>query len=125
MNKRKKTSTNYNNQVFLENRCSLNELLNLVSRRWITDVLFCIEDGSIRYKNIKEDLEFISDTVLADRLRLLTRYGLITKTSYKETPPRVEYSLTESGKKLSELLDMLCKFGENSMQLCSSSITIK
>ena len=121
MNPRKKSSTNYNNQVFLENRCSLNELLNLVSKRWVTDVLFSIEEGNNRFKNIKEDLEHISDTLLADRLKLLTSYGLVSKTSYKEIPPKVEYHITESGSKLSALLDKLCKFGENSMQLCSTT----
>lgn len=119
MNERKANSTNYNNQLFLENRCSLNELLNLLSKRWVTDVLFCIEDGNTRYSGIKEELEHISDTILADRLRLLRKYGLISKENDQEIPLRVEYALTTSGSGLCVLLDELCQFGENSMQLCN------
>lgn len=119
MNERKVNSTNYSNQQFLEERCSLNELLNLVSKRWVTDVLFSIEEENSRFSEIKEDLVHISDTVLADRLRLLRTYGLISKKTFDEIPPHVEYSLTEAGEGLCELLDQLCKFGENSISLCS------
>ena len=109
---RKLTSTNYRNQSFLEEKCSLNELLDFVSKRWVCEVLFCIEEGNNRFKTIKEDLKYISDTILADRLKLLEKYNLISKTYYEEVPPRVEYSLTENGMELSDLLDTICKFSE-------------
>jgi len=109
---RKLTSTNYRNQSFLEEKCSLNELLDFVSKRWVCEVLFCIEEGNNRFKTIKEELIYISDTILADRLKLLERYGLISKTYFEEVPPRVEYALTENGIELSNLLEIMCKFSE-------------
>jgi DNA-binding HxlR family transcriptional regulator len=109
---RKLTSTNYRNKSFLEEKCSLNELLDFVSKRWVCEVLFCIEEGNNRFKTIKEELIYISDTILADRLKLLERYGLISKTYFEEVPPRVEYALTENGTELSDLLDTMCKFSE-------------
>jgi DNA-binding HxlR family transcriptional regulator len=109
---RKLTSTNYRNKSFLEEKCSLNELLDFVSKRWVCEVLFCIEEGNNRFKSIKEELIYISDTILADRLKLLERYGLIIKTYFEEVPPRVEYALTENGTELSNLLDTMCKFSE-------------
>jgi DNA-binding HxlR family transcriptional regulator len=112
MSERKLTSTNYRNQSFLEEKCSLNELLDLVSKRWFTDVLFCIEEGNNRFKLIKDDLKYISDTILSDRLKLLEKYGLITRMDFDEIPPKVEYSLTEKGEELSQLLDLFCQFSE-------------
>ena len=109
---RKLTSTNYRNQSFLEEKCSLNELLDFVSKRWVCEVLFCIEEGNNRFKTIKEDLKYISDTILSDRLKLLEKYNLISKTYFEEVPPRVEYALTENGIELSDLLDTICKFSE-------------
>jgi DNA-binding HxlR family transcriptional regulator len=109
---RKVSSTNYRNQSFLENKCSLNELLDLVSKRWISEVLFCIEEGNNRFKGIREELKFISDTVLADRLRLLEKYDLVSKVYFSEVPPRVEYSLTENGKELCRLLEAMCNFSD-------------
>jgi len=50
--------------------------------------------------------------ILADGLMLLEKYALINKVNFDEVPPRVEYSLTENGIELSELLDVMCKFSE-------------
>ncbi|MEH6306779.1 helix-turn-helix domain-containing protein [Olivibacter sp. CPCC 100613] len=111
---RKLSSTNYYNQTYLEEKCALNELLHLLSKRWLTDVLFSIEEGNTRFSNIKEDLKHISDNILADRLKLLEHYKLISRhDNLHELSSRIEYSLTESGTKLSDMLDQLCKFAES------------
>jgi DNA-binding HxlR family transcriptional regulator len=115
MTERKITSTNYRNQSFLEEKCSLNELLDLVSKRWFSDVLFCIEEGNNRFKLIKDDLKYISDTILSDRLKLLEKYSLINRLDFDEIPPKVEYSLTEKGEELSELLGKMCSFSDTLM----------
>jgi DNA-binding HxlR family transcriptional regulator len=112
MTERKTSSTNYRNQSFLEEKCSLNELLDLVSKRWFSDVLFCIQEGNNRFKLIKDDLKYISDTILSDRLKLLEKYGLITRTDFDEIPPKVEYALTEKGEELGELLEKMCEFSD-------------
>jgi DNA-binding HxlR family transcriptional regulator len=117
MSERKMTSSNYANQVFLEEKCSLNELIHLLSKRWITEVLFSIEEGNTRFSSIKEDLKLISDNILADRLRLLEQHQLINKEYFNEIPPRTEYSLTSTGAELSDLLEKLCNFGETKMGL--------
>jgi len=115
MTERKTSSTNYRNQSFLEEKCSLNELLDLVSKRWFSDVLFCIQEGNNRFKLIKDDLKFISDTILSDRLKLLERYSLITRTDFDEIPPKVEYALTEKGDELAALLVQMCEFSDTLM----------
>jgi len=112
MTERKTSSTNYRNQSYLEQKCSLNELLDLVSKRWFSDVLFCIQEGNNRFKLIKDDLKYISDTILSDRLKLLEKYNLITRIDYDEIPPKVEYSLTEKGDELAALLDQMCEFSD-------------
>ncbi|MHA4807098.1 winged helix-turn-helix transcriptional regulator [Flavitalea flava] len=117
MPERKTSSTNYRNQSFLEDKCSLNELLDLVSKRWFTEVLFCIEESNNRFTLIKDNLKFISDTVLSDRLKLLEKYKLITRTDFEGTPPRVEYAITGKGIELSGLLDKMCAFSESIIPL--------
>jgi DNA-binding HxlR family transcriptional regulator len=109
---RKVNSTNYLNQAFLEEKCSLNELLYLLSKRWITEVLFAIEEGHNRFTAISQELGNISDHILADRLKLLEKEGFISKQHFDEAPPRVEYSLTARGAELSNLLDILCTFSD-------------
>ena len=120
MAERKLNSTNYQNQVFLEEKCALNELIHLLSKRWLTEVMFSIEEGNVRFSNIKEDLKYISDNVLADRLKLLEKYKLIVRTEFaKESPTRVEYALTQTGETLSEWLGVLCNFAEKDMDFSS------
>ena len=119
---RKTSSTNFRNQAFLEEKCSLNELLDLVSKRWVCDILFCIEEGNNRFKSIREELIYISDTILADRVKLLEKYDLITKQYFDEVPLRVEYSLTESGKQLCEMLEMMCNFSDSLPALKSMEV---
>ena len=113
---RKVTSTNFYNQSFLEEKCALNELIYLLSKRWMTEVLFSIEEGNNRFTSLKEDLEHISDHILADRLKFLEQHGLVNKTYLPGNPPRTEYELTAKGLELSDLLGGLCNFAETKMQ---------
>jgi DNA-binding HxlR family transcriptional regulator len=116
MAERKLSSTNFYNQSFLEEKCALNELIYLLSKRWMTEVLFSIEEGNNRFTGLKEDLEHISDHILADRLKFLEQHELISKFYIPGTPPRTEYELTAKGTELSTLLGDLCAFAENKMQ---------
>src|SRR5258706_14867746 len=110
MAKRKINSTNYINQSFLEKRCALNELIHLMGKRWVTEVFCSIEEGNNRFSSIKNDLRFISDHILATRLRLLENNQFIASRILHERPPRVEYMLTEKGIAVSALLDGLRDF---------------
>jgi len=116
MAERKLSSTNFYNQSFLEEKCALNELIYLLSKRWMTEVLFSIEEGNHRFTSLKEDLEHISDHILADRLKFLEQHGLIHKDYLPGNPPRTEYILTAKGDELSDLLGGVCNFAESKMQ---------
>jgi DNA-binding HxlR family transcriptional regulator len=110
MAERKINSSNYQNQSFLESKCPLNELLYSMSRRWTTDILFCIEEGKNRFSAIREELTYITDHILSDRLKTLEKSGLISRQQFAEMPPKVTYSLTEHGVELCRLLEQLCEF---------------
>jgi DNA-binding HxlR family transcriptional regulator len=110
MAERKTNSSNYQNQSFLESKCPLNELLFSMSRRWTTDILFCIEAGNNRFSGIREELTYITDHILSDRLKTLEKTGLITRQQFPGMPPKVVYSLTDHGVELCNLLEKLCEF---------------
>jgi len=116
MSERKLSSTNFYNQSFLEEKCALNELLYLLSKRWMTEVLFSIEEGNSLFNNLREDLEHISDHILADRLKHLEQHELVNKSCIPGNPPRTEYTLTSKGEELSEILGGLCDFAESKMK---------
>lgn len=123
---RKTSSTNFQNQAYLEEKCALNELIYLLSKRWITEVLFSIEEGNSRFSSLKEDLRYISDNILADRLKLLEQHKLINRNDHTaDITARVEYTLTDTGRSLSELLDGMCQFAEKSVHFPAKALQEK
>lgn len=65
----------------------------------------------IRYSELKNCISKISHKVLSEHLKELVSDGFISKKIYPEIPPKVEYSLTELGKTLIPIMEILCKWG--------------
>ena len=85
--------------------CPLERIMNLISRRWAMLIIAAIGNhGSLRFNEILRVLPSISPKVLSDRLRELEEAGLVERIVYPETPPRVEYRLTEDGIELRKRL---------------------
>ena len=67
----------------------------------------------VRYNELKKNIKTISHKTLSASLKELERDQLIIRKEYPQIPPKVEYSLSEKGKSLMEILDQLCVWGEN------------
>ncbi|MDY6966513.1 MAG: helix-turn-helix domain-containing protein [Halobacteriota archaeon] len=81
--------------------CPARGIIETVSKKWTMCIISLLEDEKpIRYNEIKSALGVISPKSLSDILKLLEKEGLIERKVYPETPPRVEYSLTDEGKEL-------------------------
>lgn len=65
-----------------------------------------------RFGEFKRFLPNISQKTLTNQLRELSRDGLVTRTVFAEVPPHVEYSITEKGRTLLPLLELMCEWGE-------------
>ena len=65
----------------------------------------------MRYGELKKALESVSNKMLSNQLKELESDGLITRTEYPQVPPRVDYSLTETGFSLMPVLQELCNWG--------------
>ncbi len=74
-----------------------------------------IEDGSKRFNQLLRTITQISQKTLTNQLRELEYDGLITRTCYAEVPPRVEYAITEKGKSLFPILELMCEWGERNI----------
>lgn len=80
--------------------------------KWTLAVLDAIDRGSARPSAIKDALPGLSDKVLSERLRKLERYGVLEREAFAEIPPRVEYSLTDQGRELAELVRKIAVFAD-------------
>lgn len=88
--------------------------LSLISGRYKMIILYCLmEYEPVRFNEMKRYIKTISDKTLSNALKELKRDQLIHREEFPQIPPKVEYSLTERGKSLMKVLDMLCVWGEN------------
>ncbi len=78
---------------------------SIVGCKWSLRVLALVRDGVHRPGAMEHAVEGLTAKVLNERLKKLSRYGILDKTVYPESPPRVEYRLTEFGQRFSALLD--------------------
>jgi len=81
--------------------CPVQGVIDVVSKKWALLIVGVLGNSpQMRYNEIMKELRGISPKTLADTLKLLHGSGIISKESFNEIPPRVEYALTKDGKKL-------------------------
>lgn len=88
-------------EVFLDG-CPTRVVLDHVMSKWGVLVLLALSDGTLRWGELRREVEGISEKMLASTLRTLEADGIVARTSYPEVPPRVEYALTDLGRELME-----------------------
>jgi len=81
---------------------------DLLGRRWMLAILWAAaEEGAVRFNEFKMALEGIPPRTLAQRLVELEEAGVLERRVHDARPPRVEYRLTEAGRKLGKLVDAM------------------
>lgn len=77
---------------------------DVVGCKWSMSVLDMLEQGINRPGMMTREEDGLSTKVLNERLKKLLRYGVIERQDFKEIPPRVEYHLTDFGKKFNKII---------------------
>ncbi|ENQ3107235.1 winged helix-turn-helix transcriptional regulator [Bacillus cereus] len=90
--------------------------LDVVGGKWKVVVLCILLDGTKRTSEIKRAMPSITQKMLTQQLRELEADGIINRTIYNQVPPKVEYSLSEYGKSLTDVLDCMCDWGQNHIE---------
>ncbi|MDU0206325.1 MULTISPECIES: helix-turn-helix domain-containing protein [Paenibacillus] len=92
--------------------CPIAKTLDVIGTKWtfliIRDLLI---EGTLRFSDLLRSMEGISPKTLSLRLKELEENGLVERKVYPEVPPRVEYWLTEKGKRLEGVFIELKRFG--------------
>ncbi|MEC5143143.1 helix-turn-helix domain-containing protein [Chitinophaga sp. 212800010-3] len=97
--------------------CPLTFAVKAISGKWKLYILSLLSDGKVkRYGEFRNNFEHLTEKMLTSQLRELERDGIISRTVYPEVPPRVEYQLTELGKKLCKVFDVLYDWGVEYMK---------
>jgi len=93
-------------RVFDEN-CILHRSFSLIADKWTLLIIMSLLQGTKRTSEIQKQVHGITPKMLSQTLKTLLKYGMIERKVYPEIPPRVEYTLTEFGKSLSDPLSLL------------------
>ena len=91
--------------------CPVETTLMLISNRWNVLILRDLMEGTKRFGEVKKSLGNISQKVLTANLRAMEENGLLIRTVYAQVPPKVEYTLTDTGYSLKPVLDAMVQWG--------------
>lgn len=84
----------------------------MLGKKWTGLIIKVLLDGPKRFSEVTALLPELSDRMLTERFKELEGLGVIARTVFPETPVRIEYSLTESGRDLLSAMDELQKWAE-------------
>ncbi|MFD4693751.1 winged helix-turn-helix transcriptional regulator [Streptomyces sp. NPDC058463] len=84
------------------------EIFSDVANKWALLIIDVLGGGTLRFGEVRNGIEGISHKMLTQNLRMLERNGLVERCVHPTVPPRVEYTLTESGRALRETVHRMC-----------------
>lgn len=91
--------------------CPVETTLQLIGDKWKVLIIRDLLGGTKRFNELKRSVGGISQKVLTSNLRSMEASSLISRKVYPEVPPKVEYSLTETGLSLKPILDSMIEWG--------------
>lgn len=101
--------------IFLMERelpaCPVETTLLMISDKWKVLILRDLLDGTKRFSELRRSVGSVSQKVLTANLRQMERDGLVHREVFPEVPPRVEYSLTETGQTLQPVIEAMKNWG--------------
>lgn len=97
--------------------CAVDYAFQRIGGKYKGRILWVLKDGFLRYGELKRTVVGISPKMLTQTLKELEADELITRKVYLEVPPRVEYTLTTTGKELIPFIRQMRAWGEKQMAL--------
>ena len=99
-----------------KNECPILHVFRRIGGKWKLPILWHLaEKDATRYNELKRSVRGVTNMMLTKCLREMEDIGLVQRRQYNEIPPRVEYSLTERGKKLIPALGALYAWGREQL----------
>ncbi len=101
------------NPVHETSSCAVAACAEIIGAKWTALLVHDLSEGPRRFSELEHSCAGISPRTLSERLRALEDEGIVARHSYAESPPRVEYELTEKGAALLPIIDEMRLFGHN------------
>jgi DNA-binding HxlR family transcriptional regulator len=101
------------NPVHESTTCSVAACAEIIGAKWTALLVHDMSEGARRFSQLEHSCAGISPRTLSERLRVLEDEGIVLRRSYPESPPRVEYALTDKGHALLPIIDAMREFGHD------------
>lgn len=98
-------------EVHTTGSCSVAACADVIGGKWTALIVHDLSEGPRRFSALEHSCPGISPRTLSERLRGMEAEGIVLRHSYAESPPRVEYELTEKGKALLPIIEAMRRFG--------------
>ena len=98
--------------------CPVARTAEIISGKWTLLIIRDLTTGTKRFSELERSLIGISPKTLSERLSALEREGILHRQTYAEVPPRVEYSLTEKGQALFDVIEAMRSYGNTWLGCC-------
>ncbi len=93
--------------------CAVAACTAILGAKWTALIVHDLSEGPRRFSDLERALPGISPRTLSERLRALEQEGIVARRSYAESPPRVEYELTDKGQALLPIIEAMRRFGRD------------
>ena len=93
--------------------CAVAATSDLIGSNWTALIVHDLSEGPRRFTELEHACPGISPRTLSERLHMLEQEGIVVRRSYPESPPRVEYELTDKGVALLPIIEAMRRFGHN------------
>lgn len=93
--------------------CPVEMTLYLIGDKWKVLIIRDLLTGTKRFNELMRSVTGITQKVLTSHLRAMEHAGLVNRKVYAQVPPKVEYTLTETGYSLKPILDSMVEWGTN------------
>jgi DNA-binding HxlR family transcriptional regulator len=101
------------NPVHEATSCAVAACTEILGAKWTALIVHDLSEGPRRFSQLENACPGISPRTLSERLRVLESEEIVERRSYAESPPRVEYELTEKGRGLLPVIDEMRRFGHD------------
>jgi DNA-binding HxlR family transcriptional regulator len=91
--------------------CAVAATSDLIGSKWTALVVHDLSEGPRRFTQLEHACNGISPRTLSERLHMLEQEGIVSRRSYPESPPRVEYELTPKGAAMLPIIEAMSSFG--------------
>lgn len=122
MTKIKETSTNQDNRKNTLTQCPVTYTLEKIGGCWKPIIIYNLLSGSRRYSELKKLIPAITEKMLIQHLKQLEADNLVHRNALPVIPPFVEYSLTDSGKELRQVLEAMIGWANKNRDVTSGSL---